>query len=60
MAKKPHELSIDELTTLGAEAAKAAALVARRRGIVPTGHDAYYVGQPPSRETVKAAKKLVS
>ncbi len=60
MAKKPHELSIDELTTLGAEAAKAAAMVARRRGIVTTGLNADYVEQSPSRETVKAAKKLVS
>ena len=60
MAKKPHELTIDELTTLGAEAAKAAANEARRRGIVTTGRNADYVGQSPNRETVKAAKKLVS
>ena len=60
MAKKPHELTIDELTTLGAEAAKAASIEAWRRGIVTTGRNADYVGQSPNRETVKAAKKLVS
>ena len=60
MAKKPHELSFDELTTLGAEAAKTAADEARRRGMVTTGRNAEYVDQPRSRETSKAAKKLVS
>ena len=60
MAKKPHELTIDELTTLGAEAAKAAANEARRQGIVATDRNADYVHQSPNRESVKAAKKLVS
>ena len=60
MAKKPHELTIDELTAEGAEAANAAATDARRRGIVTTGRDADYVKQSPTRETVKVSKKLVS
>ena len=60
MAKLPHELSIDELTKEGADAARTAAREARHRGVLTTGRDADYVKQSPTRETVKAAKKLVS
>ena len=60
MTKKPNELSVDELTAEGAEAARTAAIEARLRGIVTTGRNADYVEQLPSRETVKAAKNLVS